>query len=130
MHYRPPVQAPIPTVDSIELINTAGVVNGSDLDIQLVADYEGMLHDINVSQGLIEHSESNAAADLLKNFAYHVFTSVEGNNSIGVEESKDKIGLDIFPNPSNGNLNIQNPTQSEVEVVVYNSMGADLVSNC
>jgi hypothetical protein len=51
-------------------INTAGVTSGSDITIELDADYEEALSGIDVSSGLIEHSGNNEATygDLPKSF--------------------------------------------------------------
>ena len=87
-------------------IATSGTMNGGDLDIDLKADYEGMLHDIGLNQGLVEHGENNEAAQLLENCAYHVFTA-SGSASIGVEEEQS-IRFDIYPNPAHGQVQVMN----------------------
>lgn len=87
---------------------TAGSVSGSDLNIEIDADYEKALNGINVSSGLILHSEAGAAIDFLRNFAYYVFTSAEGNATIGVEENLLYAeNVAVYPNPSTQNVTLQ-----------------------
>tara|TARA_R110002050_G_scaffold141838_2_gene267052 strand:+ start:941 stop:1897 length:957 start_codon:yes stop_codon:yes gene_type:complete len=87
-------------------IPTAGTLNGSDLNIDLNADYERAFENIDLSSGSnIVHGESGKAAVVISNFATYVFTSSEGNSSVGLGEDL-ALNIDLFPNPSNGNVNL------------------------
>lgn len=104
-------------------LNTAGQDNNGDLNIVINADYKGALQDINVASGPVSHGESGEAKKMLQNFTTYVFTSVEGNQSIGVEEMKSQK-VSVAPNPSSNNikLSIQDNT-SKVEVKVIDRVG-------
>ena len=77
--------------------------NNGNLIISLDADYAEALNNINISSGLINHGESNEAADLLDNFQDLVFTPTPNTTAI---DELDAIQLSIYPNPvkANGQL--------------------------
>jgi len=103
-------------------IPTAGTLNGTDLNIDLNADYERALENIDLSSGSnIVHGENGKAASVLTNFATYVFTSSEGNGSIGLTEKK-AIKIDLYPNPSNGNLSLKGNLNGK-SLVVIDSQG-------
>lgn len=89
----------------IQTIPTQGVDQAGELLVKLNADYEEAMHAINVAGGPIVHGETGIARDLLENFRDRVFTSVEGNGSVGVP-SLDDGGLVIFPNPTDGAVRV------------------------
>lgn len=100
-------------------IQTAGTMNGSDITIGINADYEGALHNIDLSGGNnIIHGETGKAADLLVNFSYNVFTSSDGNSSIGLEESDIEPTFQFFPNPSTSKVKISGLQENHKVVVV------------
>ena len=104
-------------------INTAGVVNGNDIDIELQADYEKALYDIDISSGLVSHGESGASADLLVNFSQRVFTA-NGSPSISVEENVDSYKWDVFPNPAANTFNISlSEIGNDTEIVINDITG-------
>lgn len=108
-------------------INTAGIANGNDLNINITANYEGILHGMNLSSGFIMHGETDQAKDGLINMTKHVFKSSEGNASLGQEEEALEA-VSIFPNPSHGELFIQSNGKENVAVSVYDLLG-NLVFN-
>ena len=67
------------------------------------ADVQQAVKDINVSTGLIEHSESAEAADLLDNFADFVFSigdaKVTDGGGVSAIESPEVSAFQIAPNP-------------------------------
>ncbi len=80
-------------------IPTAGFSNGSDLTIELDADYAKALTDINVSDGLTTHGTDREAAILLQNFRDHVFTASGAHTSVAGELEGGQINMQIAPNP-------------------------------
>lgn len=98
-------------------ITTAGVTNSSGKTIELNADYLKALHNINVSTGVLIHGETTKNKLLLANFRDLVFTSIEGNPSVGLEEEReDKVVLTVSPNP----LKQGEPITIEVDKLVPN----------
>ena len=83
-------------------IVTGGTTDGSDLVVELNADYEMALKDIDVASGLVNHGEVDEAEDLLMNFSTDVFTSIEGNGTtLGIEDlSQNRIACTLAPNPA------------------------------
>lgn len=73
--------------------------NGS-LIISLDADYAEALNGINISSGLINHSETNEAADLLDNFQNLVFSP---SSSILSVDEINSIDFSVYPNPVKAN---------------------------
>jgi hypothetical protein len=84
-----------------QTILTAGTSDANGLVIELNADYEKALNDINVASGIISHGEVNEAKKILENFNTDVFTSLEGNTPVSVNEMKENETTKIYPNPSN-----------------------------
>lgn len=99
-------------------IPTSGTLNGTDLNIDLNADYERALENIDLSSGSnIVHGETGKAAAILTNFATYVFTSSEGNSSIGLEEST-ALKISLYPNPSTGKLYLSGDLNGKSLVIV------------
>lgn len=81
-------------------ITTAGTTDANGKVIELNADYLKGLNDINVASGLLEHGETVNTSRMIDNFKNHVFTSIEGNPSVGINfKDKSTFSLSIFPNP-------------------------------
>lgn len=81
-------------------VATSGVSSVGKKTIELNANYVEALHNINISTGLLEHGETAATRKLLENFKLRVFTSIEGNPSVGVEDiSLKPLNLIVSPNP-------------------------------
>jgi len=99
-------------------IPTNGTLIGTDLNIDLNADYEKALENIDLNSGSnIVHGETGKAASVLDNFATYVFTSSEGNSSIGLEESA-AIKIALYPNPSTGKLYLKGDLSGKSLVIV------------
>jgi hypothetical protein len=103
-------------------------MNGSDITIGINADYEGALHNIDLSGGNnIIHGEVGKAADLLVNFSYNVFTSSDGNNSIGLDEDDENEDVfEFYPNPSSSKVRISG-LQENNTVVVFDALGSIVI---
>lgn len=81
-------------------ITTAGTTDANGKVIELNADYLKGLNGINVASGLLEHGETVNTSRMIDNFKNRVFTSREGNPSVGLNlKEKSTFSLSIFPNP-------------------------------
>jgi hypothetical protein len=99
-------------------IPTLGTSSGTDLNIDLNADYERAFENIDLSSGSnIVHGETGKAAAVLSNFATYVFTSSEGNSSIGLNEIQ-AVNIDLYPNPSKGAINISGDLSGKSLVII------------
>jgi hypothetical protein len=79
------------------------VMEGGEYTFYIHTDIQQAVKDIDVSAGLIEHSESAEAADLLDNFADFVFTigdaKVSGEGGVSAIESPSVSLFSLAPNP-------------------------------
>jgi hypothetical protein len=108
-------------------IPTLGTLSGTDLNIDLNADYERAFENIDLSRGSnIVHGETGKAAVVLSNFATYVFTSSEGNSSIGLNENQS-VNIDLYPNPSKGTVSL-NGDLSGKSLVVIDSHGKTIAT--
>lgn len=83
----------------MQSITTAGTSDSNGLVIELNADYLEALRDISIANGPSVHSDVGIAKTLLENFLNHVFTSREGNSSVGTENNFNKKNvIKIYPN--------------------------------
>ena len=74
-----------------------GDANNGVIDLWLDADYNQMFVQLDVSFGLIEHSETDEATDLLENMRDLVFSP---GSPVGVEPIEHSEIL-VYPNPAN-----------------------------
>lgn len=111
--------------DKVEL-TTSGSLDGSTLTVEVIADYAGMLQTIDVSSGLIEHSETAEARTLLRNMTSlsHVFTT--SDMSTTVTELERGLGVQLFPNPTStgtATLSLEEPLTAGADLAVYDEQG-------
>ncbi|MBK9449898.1 MAG: T9SS type A sorting domain-containing protein [Bacteroidetes bacterium] len=104
-----------------QTITTSGTVSGQDLIIDLDADYELALRNIDVSTGPINHGGTGIARTILQNFRDHVFSPAV---ITGVEVA-NAPSFSIFPNPASGTTRLQvaASTATESSFVVYDYTG-------
>ncbi len=82
-------------------IATQGIPSTNKLTIEINADYLEALRGIDVSNGPLNHGESAVNKRHLDNFRDYVFTSVEGNPSVGIRNlEKKSFEFTVSPNPS------------------------------
>ena len=82
-------------------ITTAGVTTTGNKTIEINADYLEALRGIDVSNGPLDHGDYGNNITHLDNFRDYVFSSIEGNPSVGIKKIKEEsIKLSISPNPS------------------------------
>jgi len=83
---------------------TTGFSNGGTVDITLNADYIQALKDINIGAGVIRHGADMEDLDMLKNFRDFVFSP---STSLSTNDFSQALNLNIYPNPSQGQINIE-----------------------
>jgi hypothetical protein len=63
---------------------------------------------MNMESGLVEHSGSGEAANCMRLFQTSVFTNSSGEgNTLSVENVKVSDAFSVYPNPSNGTIQIK-----------------------
>jgi len=80
-----------------EITLDANIGNGQ-FDLNLVADYAGILYDMDLNGGLIVHGSHAEAAQSLENMRDHVFTL--GEIITNTSSLANIQSFDVFPNPS------------------------------
>ena len=88
-----------------QTIPTAGVMDGGDLVVQLNGDYVEAFREMSIGNGPIVHGETGLATIALRNFRDHVFTSIEGNGPVGMDELNKDL-LVVYPNPTTDQVRI------------------------
>lgn len=83
------------------VLPTSSLVEGNHRQITIEANYLGLLKDLNVSGGLISHSETGESALMLENFSTEVFSQLMFTD---VDDQIDQMkNLIIAPNPASIN---------------------------
>ncbi len=103
-------------------------LNGMKI-IDIDANYEESLRDIDVSAGVISHGSTDHAKQCLENFRDFVFSPASGVSS--TKEEISSIGLlKLYPNPSNvkDDINVQWTTNQKGSstLVIYNANGVQI----
>lgn len=96
-----------------QTILTAGTSDANGLVVELNADYEEAVRDINIAPGVISHGETNQAKKIVENFRDFVFKSLEGNSPVSINEIATDDKLKIYPNPANNDNGINFSFDSE-----------------
>lgn len=107
---------------------TASDDNG-DLLIELNADYELALKNIDVSKNVITHGDFDEAVDLLQNFWTDVFSSNSGAKNTLKTSELEIQGLSVYPNPSvDGQVHFDFEKGSNVSNIQLFSLQGKLLS--
>ncbi|MEZ4722186.1 MAG: MbnP family protein [Flavobacteriales bacterium] len=93
-------------------IDVQDTASNGEIRIDLFADYTEALHDIDISAGVIEHSETGPAKQCLENFRDYVFSGTEieitdptdTSGSSGVSAVALDRFIQVAPNPVNNGL--------------------------
>lgn len=85
----------------------SGVESGNNVFVNLDADYTQAVKGINVTLGPIDHGVDATDLTLLQNFRDSVFSPGAGF-PVSIKSISKESGISIYPNPSNGELNIVN----------------------
>ena len=81
-------------------------INNSQV-IVLNADYTKVISQMYLESGIFNHGEDGTAADLLRYFQTQVFTNAQGEgNLLSTPKVAISSGVKVYPNPSNGNINV------------------------
>ena len=107
-------------------IPTGATDDNGTLVIEINADYNRAIEDIDVTKGPISHGEINQAAQLLRNFRDYVFTSTDGQgNTLASVRDQKLNAARVYPNPSNGAITVQLGEESDLadEYIVYDMSG-------
>lgn len=98
--------------------------NGALL-IEINADYTKAIEDVRISSGVVTHGDFGEAADLLRNFRDHVFTSLDGDENTLSVSSILQPELNVFPNPSSGDITFTSESSAMIEgYTISNALGA------
>jgi len=100
---------------------SSGLMYNGQYYINVNADYNRGLENIDISTGLIVHGDFLPANMLLENFHDYVFSP---NNSLATISEISQLAVSIYPNPSNGKFTIETPaTFDGSQLKVYSSNG-------
>ena len=103
-----------------QTIATNGQHSNDTLVITINGNYEAVFNGLNLSTGPIVHSATGDAVNVMANLNNHVFTSEEGNAALEIERVPTDAPM-IYPNPSNGTINLV--ITQETTAKLYNSNG-------
>jgi|688.fasta_scaffold31936_6 hypothetical protein len=101
----------------VQTVTTPGFVNGNNIYINLDANYVEAVRGIDLSTGPIAHGVDGADLDVLKNFRDHVFTGGPGF-AASVSDQLQANDLLLYPNPSNGQIQVLIPSLSTQQLNV------------
>jgi len=87
-----------------QTVMAAGVGSGSDVTINLDADYTQALRGVNIASGPIAHGINGTDLTVLTNFRDYVFSPSSGTTS--VTDLKQENNIKIYPNPVSGVINV------------------------
>ena len=92
-----------------------------DLYIGLDGNYANLLGSINVSNGMIEHSETGQTINaVFNNMQNAVFSASDG--TVGIAQENQTLKSKVFPNPAQDRLQVQSEFKIEA-VKVFNAQG-------
>ncbi|MGB0404004.1 MAG: MbnP family protein [Salibacteraceae bacterium] len=96
------------------------------IEININADYLQSLTGIDVSSGLILHSETGLAVNYLKNFQTKVFSAALASSN--EENDFHNYKISMSPNPSNGetSINFEEKANSIYEIIVQDLSGKEV----
>ncbi|MCB0698406.1 MAG: T9SS type A sorting domain-containing protein [Chitinophagales bacterium] len=102
-------------------VTVNGMSKGGKLIIPLYADYAGALKSIDLSKAPIAHGLNMDDATMLNNFNSDVF---KPGNPVSVDNAAQSLPeVNIYPNPSNGLVNVQFAQGQEADIYVYDVQG-------
>ncbi len=97
-------------------VNRTAVERNGNWVIAIDADYTKAIKDIDVTQNLVSHGETDEAQKLLTNFRDHVFKA--GTIISSVNELAIDIQVGIYPNPSNGTFVLSASNQTNFNKII------------
>lgn len=108
-----------------EVTADVDVVEGDEsLEMNLFADYQKGLMDIDLTSGVISHGETGEALTVLRNWQDEVF----GNFYLNVQ-SNPELDFIVFPNPTVREFTVTFDAAKVNKLVVYNLLGEEVISS-
>ena len=105
-------------------IPTSATDNSGALDITLNADYSKALSNLKVDEGFFTHGQDDEAYIALRNFQNKVFTSTDGKtNTLANEEIELAAEVNVFPNPSEGDITVSLDKVSNADLKIFDMSG-------
>ncbi|MFA7275115.1 MAG: MbnP family protein [Crocinitomicaceae bacterium] len=105
-------------------VSALGSLYNGEFEININADYNRALENIDISAGLVVHSEGQQAATMIQNFQNYVFSS---SNSLAKVDEEMETSVTIFPIPSTGKFTIETPAYFESNKVKLFSTSGQLI---
>jgi hypothetical protein len=111
-----------------QTVMASGVNSGTNVTINLDADYTQALYGINVSSGPIDHGADATDLDVIKNFRDRVFKPGTGLPT-SIKSYEQPISMTIYPNPSKGvfQINISNNINQIIDAKVIDITGKEVM---
>lgn len=106
-------------------VTALGSLYNGEYFININADYNRALEDIDISSGIIVHGEDQQAATMIQNFKNYVFSS---SNSLAKVNPLVEANINLYPVPSNGKFTIETPSNFEGNIVKIFSSNGQLIS--
>ena len=109
-----------------QIIQTSGVINGNNININLEANMAKALSNINIMAGPIEHGNGGADLTMLENFRDEVFSV---STTTGLHEVQS-VNLTLSPNPTNGRVRIHTDYKGSknLHATLYDITGKTIIS--
>ncbi|MES2477613.1 MAG: MbnP family protein [Bacteroidota bacterium] len=112
-----------------QTVMAPGVNSGTNVTINLDADYIEAVYGINVSSGPIDHGVNATDLDLIKNFRDRVFKPGSGLPT-SIKTNEQPINVTIYPNPGKGvfQLNVINSITPVTVAKVIDITGKEIMN--
>lgn len=88
-----------------QTVMVAGVNVGTNVTLNIDADYNQALKGININAGPIDHGVDATDLTVIQNFRDYVFKAGTGI-ALSVDDIYSDVKVDLFPNPSTGNFSV------------------------
>ncbi|MEZ5017679.1 MAG: MbnP family protein [Flavipsychrobacter sp.] len=107
-------------------VPVSGITQNGKIIIAINADYTQGLKNINISSGLLSHADNMEAAALIQNFNQSVF--YPGHPVSVATTAKATTQVNVYPNPSNGSVNLSFGSDEAATIAVYDVQGRLVLS--
>jgi hypothetical protein len=108
-----------------QTVMATGVNSGSNITINLDADYVKALKDIDITTGPIDHGVNATDLDVLHNFRDHVFSPGTGLPT-SITSIPKNAEATIYPNPSNGKFQLNVSGGNITNAVILDITGKEI----
>jgi hypothetical protein len=107
------------------VLSPGSILNG-EYYININADYNRALENIDISTGLIVHGDFLQANTMIENFNNYVFSS---SNSLAETTELSDFDISIYPIPSNGSFTITTPSEFIGDLIKLYTPDGKLLEN-